>query len=206
MGLTRTGRFAAITNVRDPARTAPAPRSRGALTLNFLTGDTPARDYLEQIETESEQYAGFNLLVGDQHSLWVYSNSHDRRDGGPRALPAGLYGLSNAALDTPWPKVSLGKSALERLLDNGAPSHSELITVVNDRGLARPEELANHGLNGEMDQALSAQFITAGVYGTRSTTSIWLTSNGSAHWCERSFDERGSETGCVEESFELEQV
>jgi len=204
MGTTRTGRFAAITNVRDPARTAPAPRSRGALTLNFLTGETSPQAYLAGIEPQADQYALFNLVVGDQQSLWVFSNAHGNR--GPQALAPGLYGLSNAALDTPWPKVTLGKSVLARSLDSATLSHTELATAVHDRGLARPEELANHGLIGEMDQTLSAQFITAGVYGTRSTTTMWLTRTGAAHWCERSFDDRGRETGRVEECFSLEQA
>ena len=143
-------------------------------------------------------------MVGDLQSLWVFSNAHASR--GPEALAPGLYGLSNAALDTPWPKVKLGKTVLARALGGATLSHAELATAVNDRGLARPEELANHGLTGEMDQTLSAQFITAGVYGTRSTTTMWLTRTGVAHWRERSFDEVGRETGCVEECFRLEQA
>lgn len=204
MGTTRTGRFAAITNVRDPARTAPAPRSRGALTLNFLAGEASPQAYLAEIEPQADQYALFNLVVGDQQSLWVFSNAHGNR--GPEALAPGLYGLSNAALDTPWPKVKLGKSVLASSLGDATLSHAELATAVHDKGLARPEELANHGLTGEMDQTLSAQFITAGVYGTRSTTTMWLTRGGVAHWCERSFDGVGRETGCVEECFRLEQA
>jgi len=204
MGTTRTGRFAAITNLRDPARTAPAPRSRGALILNFLAGEASPEAYLAEIRAEADQYAGFNLVVGDLQSLWIFSNSQG--SGDPKALAPGLYGLSNAALNTPWPKVTLGKSALAGSLENSTLSHAELATAVHDRGLARPEELANHGLTGEMDQALSAQFITAGVYGTRSTTTLWLTRAGVAHWCERSFDEVGRETGRVEECFRLEQA
>jgi len=204
MGTTRSGRFAAITNVRDPARTSPAPRSRGALTLNFLSGESTPQAYLAGIEPEAGQYALFNLIVGDRHSLWVMSNAH--HNGSPQALTPGLYGLSNAALDTPWPKVTLGKSVLAGSLDNVSISHDTLATAVNDRVLARPEELANHGLTGEMDQALSAQFITAGVYGTRSTTTMWTTRAGASHWCERSYDEMGRETGRVEEYFSLAQA
>ena len=204
MGTTRTGRFAAITNVRDPGRTAPAPLSRGALTLNFLTGGSSPQAYLAEIEPQAHQYAPFNLVVGDQQSLWVFSNADASR--GAEALAPGLYGLSNAALDTPWPKVLLGKSVLAHSLDSATLSHAELAKAVHDRDLARPEALANHGLTGEMDQTLSAQFITAGVYGTRSTTTMWLTRAGAAHWCERSFDDVGRETGRVEESFRLEQA
>ena len=202
MGTTRSGRFAAITNVSDPGRTAPAPLSRGALTLNFLAGESTPQAYLAEVEPQADQYALFNLVVGDQHSLWVFSNARGSR--GPEALAPGLYGLGNAALDTPWPKVQLGKSVLARSLECETLTHAELAMAVQDRNLARPEELAAQGLRGEMDQTLSAQFITAGVYGTRSTTTLWQTRAGSANWRELSFDEAGQETGRVEESFRLE--
>ncbi|MEP4486378.1 MAG: NRDE family protein [Halioglobus sp.] len=202
MGTTRTGRFAAITNVSDPSRTTPAPLSRGELTLSFLAGESTPEAYLAEIEPRADQYALFNLVVGDQHSLWVFSNAHGNR--APKALAPGLYGLSNAALDTPWPKVQLGKSMLAGSLDRAALTHEELAMAVQDRHLAKPEELTSHGLTGEMDQALSAQFITAGVYGTRSTTTLWQTRAGTTHWRELSFNDVGQETGCVEESFRLE--
>ena len=107
MGITRQGRFAAITNYRDPARTAPAPRSRGELPLQFLVSDNAPAVYLEELRNRAKDYAGFNLLLGDGENLWYYSNSAANND--PRLLPPGIYGLSNAQLDTPWPKVEDGK-------------------------------------------------------------------------------------------------
>lgn len=204
MGITRSGRFAAITNFRDPARTERAPRSRGELPLEFLLGETPVDRYLEQLLPRADQYAGFNLLLGEGGSLWYASNAGAARELPPRPLPAGLYGLSNASLDTPWPKVELGKARLRDLLSAGPPSHPGLAGVVGDRQLARPEELQLQGLRGEMDQLLSSQFIAAGPYGTRSCTTLWTTAAGTAHWRERSYDETGRETGQVEESFRFE--
>ncbi|MCB1676400.1 MAG: NRDE family protein, partial [Halioglobus sp.] len=64
MGITRRGHFAAITNYRDPAQTAPAPRSRGELPLDYLSGEPEPGAYLRQVARRAAQYAGFNLLVG----------------------------------------------------------------------------------------------------------------------------------------------
>ena len=203
LGFTRQGRFAAITNYRDPARTLPAPRSRGELTLDYLNGTRSPEDYLQAIASRADDYAGFNLLLADRDSLWYFSNSGAEGSRHARQLSPGLYGLSNASLDTPWPKVELGKERL-RDLSGGALNHDALLAVVSDRQLATPEALHRQGLTGEMDQALSAQFIQAGVYGTRCSTTLWTDRDGRAHWRETSYDETGATTGVVEEAFSLE--
>jgi uncharacterized protein with NRDE domain len=199
MGITRSGRFAAVTNYRDPARTAPAPRSRGELTTGFLTGSLSPQAYLEGVAVNAGEYAGFNLLLGDREGLWYFSNSCPQ----PRQLEPGIYGLSNARLDTAWPKVERGKKALAAAPDDRL-DHDLLARAVSDRQLASVEELGRHGLDGEMDQLLSAQCIVNRQYGTRSTTTLWLGSEGSAHWRELSFAPDGSETGRVELEFGLE--
>ncbi len=203
LGVTRGGRFAAITNYRDPARTLPAPRSRGELTLDYLQGSSSPQHYLQEVASRATDYAGFNLLVADRHSLWYYSNSGGSTAAEPQVLAPGLYGLSNASLDTPWPKVELGKERLAELAAT-EPSHDALLAVVSDRQLAAPEELHRQGLTGDMDQALSAQFIQAGVYGTRCSTTLWMNNEGRAHWRETSYGETGAITGVVEETFSLE--
>ncbi len=209
MGLTRSGRFAAITNFRDPAQTGAAPRSRGELTLDFLLSALDPETWLAQIASRADDYAGFNLLVGDRHALWCASNSNSTRAQAlsTRRLQPGLYGLSNARLDTPWPKVSRGKRGLAAVLDEGSVDHERLLQVVADRREAPVDQLQPHGLEQEeMDRLLSAQFITAQQYGygTRSTTTLWLDSDGRAHWRELSFDSGGAVTTSSEELFLLE--
>ncbi len=204
MGVTRGGRFAAITNYRDPDRTLPAARSRGELPLAFLTGrDTPAV-FLQQVAARAGDYAGFNLLVGEGDALWYFSNSSDGQP--PRALTPGLYGLSNAALDTPWPKLALAKSQLATLLDASTLAHSDLRQAVSDRRLANEDQLHPLGLRNAMDRQLSAQFIVTGEYGTRSTTSFWVRQRNrdislDASWEELSFDPSGRESGRSSFSF-----
>jgi uncharacterized protein with NRDE domain len=202
MGVTRNGRFAAITNYRDPARTAPAPRSRGELPLAYLTGRLAPEAYLQQLQPRAQEYAGFNLLLGDANNLWYFSNSGMPESDSPRPLEPGIYGLSNAQLDTPWPKVSLGRHKLQVLLQGAyIPDHDSLRNLVGDRLPANPTLLASQGLQGEMDQLLSSQFITTGSYGTRSSTSMWYDANGMCHWREQSFDASGELCNTLETSF-----
>lgn len=205
MGITRAGRFAAITNYRDPARTSPAPRSRGELPLNYLTGDPDPQSYLLGLRERTQEYAGFNLLVGDGDSLWYLTNSLAHQASAPQCLEPGIYGLSNASLDTPWPKVILGKRRLQALLENNEIDHEDLARVVGDRQLADLKDLRRQGLGNGMDQVLSAQFITAGSYGTRSSTTLWSDRQGVVRWRESSFDENGELAGRSEESFRLSE-
>ena len=132
MGLTRDGRFAAVTNYRDSAssphgigrgardsaqrnRQAAAPAaapSRGTLVGAFLTGHEPAPEYIERVVREGHRYNGFSLLAMDGETLAFASN----RARGVTLLEPGIFGLSNHLLDTPWPKVTSGKAELERLV------------------------------------------------------------------------------------------
>ena len=200
MGVTRSGRFAAVTNYRDPARTAAAPRSRGELPLGYLTGALDPQSYLDSIARQASDYAGFNLLVGDRDSLWYFSNSDS---AGPRCLAPGIYGLSNARLETPWPKVEVGKTRLLALLQDGSITHAALATVVTDRQLADERALARQGLDGSMAHTLSAQFIVTDTYGTRSTTTLWTDRHAQTSWREHSFDAQGMLRVAQQKEFSL---
>ncbi|QIB65475.1 NRDE family protein [Kineobactrum salinum] len=205
MGFTRDGRFAAITNYRDPGRTAPGRRSRGELPLDYLTGDTSPRDYLREVAGHADDYAGFNILAGRDDGLWCYGNSGPEAQ--PGKLAAGIYGLSNARLDTPWPKVTLGKLRLRQLLESAAPCHEALQQVVADTRPATPEELHPLGLDQAMAPQLSAQFIRTRDYGTRSTTTLRVrrdskvVDTATVSWRELSFDDRGQLQGSEQRDF-----
>lgn len=201
MGVTRNGRFAAITNYRDPARTAPALRSRGELPVAFLTGQHSPQDYLHQVAQQGQDYAGFNLLAGDLDSLWYLTNSDD---SGPASLAPGIYGLSNARLDTPWPKVERGKARMGQLIDQQLCSHDDLGSAVTNKQLADPQALTGLGLDSEMDQVLSAQFITTGTYGTRACTTLLCSDAGQISWQEQSFDAMGDLTRVQRRDFGVE--
>lgn len=200
MGITRRGRFAAVTNYRDPAGPFEAPRSRGDLPLDFLAGTQSPAKFLQDVANRATDYAGFNLLVGDRDSLWYFANSDAVA---PRELSPGLYGLSNARLDTPWPKVMLGKEKFRTLNETDGINHDTLAALVANQQSADPRELEPLGLNGAMDPLLSAQFIVTEAYGTRSRTTLWLDADGRAHWREQSFSPEGALREVRTEAFTL---
>lgn len=198
LGVTRTGRFAALTNFRDPAGHRPDAPSRGALVSAFLTsGASPAR-YLAALRPEAARYNGFSLLVGDGESLFYFSN----REGEARALAPGVYGLSNHLLDVPWPKVRAGKARLAERL-NGRLSAESLLGFLDDSSEAPEAELPSTGVGLERERQLSPLRIRAGSYGTRSSTALLVSSEGEVSFVERSFDAGGGESGVVRERFRI---
>lgn len=204
LGVSRSGRFAAITNIRDPRGGNPSLRSRGELSRDFLAGRQNPKEYLQALETRIGDYQGFNLLVGDSESLWYLHGA--RPTAGPQALAPGIYGLSNAALDVPWPKVTLAKRALREALtrDTAPPTAAALGNCLADRSLADADDLAGQGLQGEMARRLSAQFIVTADYGTRCKTILRCTRQGIWEFAETRFDARGDSTGTSEFSLRIE--
>lgn len=165
MGVTRHGRFAALTNFRDPAAVT-GPRSRGLLVSDFLLGADSAEDYARQIEAVSGEYGGFSLLVSDAASLWCVSS----RDRVARAVTPGWHGLSNAQLDTPWPKLRrllAGVQALPVLADA-----DQSLALLTDTTPAADDELPDTGVGLAMERMLSPICIRTPAYGTRNST--WL--------------------------------
>ena len=200
LGITRTGRFAALTNYRDPDSNRPDAPSRGALVSAFLRSQTPPLEYLERLRDQAARYNGFSLLAGNGDALCYFSN----REEGIRELAPGLYGLSNSLLDVAWPKVEAGKSRLAAALDAG-PSAEALLALLDDTGLASDRHLPSTGVSLEWERRLSSLRIVADGYGTRSSTAVLIGADGEVTFSERSFDETGSETGIVRERFRLER-
>ncbi len=168
LGVTRRGRFAAVTNYRDPSASTGV-LSRGDLVAGFLKTDTSPLSYLEQIQERSNKYSGFNLLVGtigNRSEIFYYSN----RGGQPQQLTSGIYGLSNHLLDTPWPKVVNGKASLATLIKDGDVRDENLFGILADETLAPDDELPATGIPYEAEKAISATFIKTEGYGTRCST------------------------------------
>lgn len=173
LGVTRAGKFAAITNYRDPASWKDQAPSRGKLVSRYLTGSSNAETYLQKISPQAQHYNGFNMLLGDANELFVYSNR-----GGLQELSAGIYGLSNRLLDTPWPKVKRGKELLKAALtQKGAELEEALFALLADRHIPKDSQLPDTGVNQEWERILSPMFITSPVYGTRSSTLLLIGKN-----------------------------
>lgn len=185
MGVTRAGRFSAVTNYRDPglAQKAAAP-SRGALVADFLRGAADAESYIRGLEARAGEYNGFNLLVGDDGGLFYLSN----RTEGVRRLEPGVYGLSNALLDTPWPKVVRAKRAMADALAlaEGDAWDAPLWEALADRVIAADDSLPDTGVGAERERLLSPPFIRTDVYGTRASSVMTIARDGEVRFIERS--------------------
>lgn len=191
LGVGADGRFAALTNIRDPHQ-PPARRSRGELVARFLAGKIPLDDYLTDVVGRSVEYAGFNLLLGTAEALWHY-NANDLQ---PQRLGSGVYGLSNAGLDTPWPKLLKARAALGELLDD--PQPQALLALLSDPQTAPFADLPDTGVGLATESLLSSVFIASPSYGTRASTALIVHADGTRHLVERSFGPYGGHLGEVE--------
>lgn len=173
LGLTTQGRLALITNVRDPGQKDPAAPSRGAIVPRWLAGDlTPDRFWMH---TALSGHNGFNLVAADFHRGECFFASN--LDANPMRLERGLYGLSNASLDTPWPKVVALKDQVREAIDTSESLDAlttRLFDALADRTPAPDEHLPATGISQDLERALSSAFIRTpdAAYGTRCTTLV----------------------------------
>ncbi len=184
LGITRTGRLAAVTNFRNPALMLEKAPSRGRLVADFLRGDHSPCEYLLRVQKEASKYNGFNLLVGDRDALFWYSN----RNGGIQRISKGVYGISNRLLDTPWPKVVRGKQLMAPILGKENPPTEALFQLLRDDALPSDDTLPSTGVGMEWERILSPIFIRSPSYGTRSSTLILVGKNGHALFLDRTFN------------------
>jgi uncharacterized protein with NRDE domain len=201
MGVTRAGRFAAVTNFRDPSDKRSTARSRGTLVTQFLLGnESPAR-FLSNLSARAPEYNGFNLIVGDGTSLFYFGS----REGQPRAIEPGVHAISNHVLDEPWPKVVAAQVAMDEALEERDPMGA-LFTMLSDPGRAADEDLPKTGVGIEWERRLSAALITGADYGTRASTVVAMTSNGEVLFEERTRERDGAVTQTVREAFTIETI
>jgi uncharacterized protein with NRDE domain len=180
LGVTRDGRFAAVTNYREAH--GPALRSRGDLVRDYLVGAQAPAAYVQSVQAIAHDFAGFNLLLGDRDQLWWFSNRSDS----PVRLSPGIYGLSNHLLDTPWPKVQTAKAALAALCAAGEPTTSSLLDLLEDRRTYPVGDDPAAGIDAVLARAASAIFIETPRYGTRCSSVLRIATNGRVEFTERS--------------------
>ena len=195
LGTDRTGRFAAVTNFRQGQREPLAARSRGHLVSEYLTGEMDPWTHVTQVRREAQLYNGFNLIAGDAREVVYFSN----REGEPRALAPGIYGLSNHLLDTPWPKVTAGKAAVSALVRTSAAPElmAQLFDLLSDPTRPADDLLPQTGISPEWERLLSSAFIASRDYGTRSSTVVLVGRDGRLTFGERSFGVNGVPAGEV---------
>jgi len=208
LAVDRRGRFAAVTNIRDPARPLGL-RSRGALVTDFLADADSARSFAARATSEGVQFGAFNLLVYDGRELWLASN---RAAAAP--LGAGFHSFSNAPAGVEWPKIASARAGAERLLARPSAVGRKIAPAF----AALPPSMAVESpveplfaLLAERDDSSSPEqryerthFVVGPIYGTRCSTVVLIDDAGRATFAERSFDAAGRQVGEVRESFELE--
>jgi uncharacterized protein with NRDE domain len=197
--MTRTGRFAALTNYRDPERRCLGTPSRGTLVASILLSSDPIERSLEQLRSVSADYNGFSLLFSDGERLAIYESAR----GSGRVLGPGIYGLSNHLLDTPWPKVQTAKSRLSAALADLSAADA-ILALLRDEAPAPDDQLPRTGVSLEWERLLSSAFVRAPDYGTRCSTVLRIDESRRACFDEWSWDAAGAPTDAVSLQFELE--
>jgi len=189
MGITENGRLAALTNYRAPSDMKDHMKSRGKLVLSYLEGEMTPEVCTETLSASAQDYNGYNLLFGDVDNLYCYSNKTDNL----QKLDAGIYGLSNHLLDTPWPKVKRGKELLTDTISKDF-THEDLLEILKDDFKPADIELPQTGVSLELERILSPMFITSPKYGTRASTIITVDYNNNVTFLERSYNGGPSKT------------
>lgn len=205
MGITPAGRIAFLTNVRQ-AHPEAAPRSRGELVTRWLEGSGDATGFVAALEDKGAAFGGFNLVLGDlRQKAWTWVTN--KYGGAPalhaQALAPGLYGLSNAGLDTPWPKTLELKRVLGAALQSGDDAAGDemlqalLWTALGNRQRALPADLPHTGVPPDLEEALSSAFVEVPgrAYGTRCSTVLLATASG--HDWDIRLEERTHARGAI---------
>ncbi len=192
LGLTRGGRFGAITNFRDPAERDSSAPSRGALLVDYFQGHAGPREYLLHLRERAGRYNAFNLLLADEDSLYYFGS----REGEVIEVEPGVHALSNHLLDEPWPKVQRARMRLSAVLptlqdDPAAP----LFDLLSDTTVAGDAELPDTGVGLEWERTLAPILIRGERYGTLCSTVVARHSDGSIFFEERSRAADGAASG-----------
>ena len=193
LGITRQGRWAALTNYRQAGSYRLGAPSRGRLVSDYLFASVAPRHYIDTIRESAADYNGFNLLVGSGTDVHYFSN----RAVGCQRVASGSHGLSNHLLDSPWPKVTAGRRMLDAL--PSAPTAEALTDLLLDalqtRHAPLDAELPDTGIGREHERTLAPPFIVSQTYGTRASTVILVDRDGVVSITERLFGPMGRAQG-----------
>ncbi|MBM6615122.1 NRDE family protein [Desemzia sp. RIT804] len=195
LGITKQGKFAALTNCRQTSSDHSTETSfeksfstsRGTLVKNFLIGNQTASEYAAELIDTRDHYDGYNLIFGNiLEGNFLHYNNFDHQ---LTTVSPGTHGLSNASLDTPWPKVKKVITGMKQLDGDKGQVTTQLFALFADETVAEKENLPNTGLPFEFEQAASAVFIRTKEYGTVGTTVILVDQENKVTFTERRFNE-----------------
>lgn len=184
LGITKTGRIAALTNFRNPSLRNDNAPSRGRLVSDFLKGSEKPLEYVQRLMITAHNYNHFNLLLGDLNQIYSISNLDETW----HTLEPGIYGLSNHLLDTPWPKVTKGREELSQVLSAGKkPFVDRIFEILTDNQQPDDRFLPDTGVGLEWERILSPIFVTGPAYGTRSSVVLLIDIENNVYFVERTY-------------------
>ncbi len=198
LGVSRSGRFAAVTNYREAKIEKAGAPSRGQLIRDFLISNTSPESYLEKLQFTGAQYNGFNVVFGDANELFYFSNRSELS----QRLSPGVHGLSNHTLNTPWPKVEKGKKRFTEILAEKEMQAEKIFELLRDTSKPDDALLPDTGVGAELERTLSPIFISSPRYGTRSSTILLMDKKKAVTFIERNFEDQQVKT--VRYEFEIE--
>lgn len=203
MGINKYGYVSALTNIRAPGKEVPDAITRGELVINFLTGSSKQqKKYAQTLADSKDQYNGYNLLFGNLEQLYVYNNFEDSFV----TLEPGVYGLSNASLNSPWPKISTGRDALAKYCQHADVLETEhLFELLRNDKPAQDDVLPKTGVSIEWERRLSSIFIQSPEYGTRSSTLLLVDNKQHVVWEERTFNANAEQTSVQHFEFDIKK-
>lgn len=185
LGVSKSGRFAAITNYRDPNRPETGQLSRGTILQSFLNTEQTSADFVEELRGNKDLYGGFNVLLYDGKQMQHYNNVFDEHT----VVPPGVHSISNATLNTPWPKVTFAAKVLQQAVDDETIETNQLISLLANHETAPDDSLPDTGVGIYLERALSASFVQLANYGTRCSTALTISKNGYIHLQERTYEQ-----------------
>jgi len=197
LGVTKSGHFAMLTNYRDMAHIKKNAPTRGKLVLDYLAGEFDAAKYLQALNASAGIYNGYNILLGTLDDPWYYSNQNHNLV----RLGTGLYGLSNALLDSKWPKVEKGKEKFKKIIEQDSLDIEALFGFMSDKTLAPDDKLPDTGIGYEKEKLLSSMFIDFPGYGTRNTTILIKDKDDNVQIIERTYSP--TDDSALQQKFEF---
>ncbi len=199
LGVTKSGYFAMLTNYRDMSSIKANAPTRGKLVLDYLAGEFDAATYLKALDASANLYNGYNIILGTLDDPWYYSNQNHELF----RLGTGLYGLSNALLDTKWPKVASGKERFKQIIAETALDFEAIFSLMFDKTLAPDDQLPETGIGFEKEKLLSSRFIEMPGYGTRNTTVLVKDKHNNVQVVERTYTSADASTSEVKFDFAI---
>lgn len=193
LGVSERGRLAAVTNIRLPVEQAAGLRSRGALPGDFLAGEQGALEAAAALTPRLAEYGACNLLMFDTRDA-VYAQNQPQPAS--RKIGPGIYGLSNATLDSPWPKTRALHAALsDWVQQSDDDDFAPLFAALANEHHPADADLPDTGIGLERERFVSPAFIRSAEYGTRCSSVVAIARDGSGVMIERRFGPNGTSLG-----------